>query len=259
MSRSRKSGSNRLATRLTTRLGAATFVTGSALAGPQGLGIAGADASGKADSSSGTATSQSSNAQRPADSARRTATAGAAARGPAGSSSAKAPAATAGPRAAAASTAAAAETDSTKRIPRTPHQTVVPSAASTTPPVAAASGNRNLTPHAGQAAQGSVLAIFVSNGTLSHPNAGILIGNGFSFDAITCATGVTCDGGRAGLLFGNDRSSEATTQPSSPPTTSPRSISCGCGDRWPEVSFARRFWVRCCTPGDSFRRSTDCP
>ena len=47
------------------------------------------------------------------------------------------------------------------------------------------------------------MGIFVSNGTLSHPNAGILVGNGFSYDAITCATGVTCDGGRAGFLYGN--------------------------------------------------------
>jgi hypothetical protein len=49
----------------------------------------------------------------------------------------------------------------------------------------------------------AVIAIFVANGTLSHPNAGLLIGNGFSFDGVTCATGVACNGGKAGLLFGN--------------------------------------------------------
>ncbi|WP_371744001.1 TNT domain-containing protein [Mycobacterium sp. DL592] len=43
----------------------------------------------------------------------------------------------------------------------------------------------------------------MSNGTLSHPDAGLLIGNGFSFDGITCAANTKCDGGRAGLLFGN--------------------------------------------------------
>jgi hypothetical protein len=46
---------------------------------------------------------------------------------------------------------------------------------------------------------GSVLRIFVGNGTATDPNAGILAGNGFSYDATTCPTG-TCDGGQAGLL-----------------------------------------------------------
>ena len=41
---------------------------------------------------------------------------------------------------------------------------------------------------------------FVGNGTANNPNGGLLVGNGFSYDATTCAA--TCDGGRAGL-FGN--------------------------------------------------------
>lgn len=196
----------RLATRLITRLGAATFVTGLALAGPQGLGIAGADTPGKADSSSGTATSQSPNAQRSSSSARRTAPDGAATRDSTSSRArVRGPAATAGPRAAAASTAA--EPDS---ITRTAHtsasKAVVPSAASAAPQVAAA-GTGSLTPRASHVEQGwvpgSVLAIFLSDGSLSHPDAGILVGNGFSFDGTTCATGASCNGGRAGLLFGN--------------------------------------------------------
>jgi len=44
------------------------------------------------------------------------------------------------------------------------------------------------------------IAIFVSSGTAAHPNAGLLLGNGFSYDATTCAGGVACNGGHAGLL-----------------------------------------------------------
>ncbi|WP_319430553.1 TNT domain-containing protein [Mycobacterium sp. RTGN5] len=49
----------------------------------------------------------------------------------------------------------------------------------------------------------TLLAVFVSNGTLSHPDAGLLIGNGFSFDGVTCAAATKCNGGSSGLLFGN--------------------------------------------------------
>ena len=50
---------------------------------------------------------------------------------------------------------------------------------------------------------GSVISIFISNGTAANPNAGLLIGNGFSYDAATCLVGSTCNGGRAGFLLGN--------------------------------------------------------
>src|SRR5581483_6649891 len=46
------------------------------------------------------------------------------------------------------------------------------------------------------------IAIFISNGTAAHPSAGLLIGNGFSYDASTCTGGQACNGGSAGL-FGN--------------------------------------------------------
>lgn len=49
----------------------------------------------------------------------------------------------------------------------------------------------------------SLMSILVSDGTLTHPNAGLLIGNGFSFDAVTCQAETKCEGGRAGLLYGN--------------------------------------------------------
>lgn len=46
----------------------------------------------------------------------------------------------------------------------------------------------------------SVLRIFIGNGTAANPDAGLLIGNGFSYDSSSCAS--TCNGGNAGL-FGN--------------------------------------------------------
>ena len=50
---------------------------------------------------------------------------------------------------------------------------------------------------------GPVVSIFVSDGTQSHPDAGLLIGNGFSFTTVSCAASTKCDGGRAGYLYGN--------------------------------------------------------
>lgn len=47
------------------------------------------------------------------------------------------------------------------------------------------------------------VGIFISNGTAAHPNAGLLIGNGYSWTAQTCNQGSPCDGGRSGLLVGN--------------------------------------------------------
>lgn len=44
------------------------------------------------------------------------------------------------------------------------------------------------------------IALFVGNGTESHPNAGLLLGNGYSWTAQTCNTGTACKGGRGGLI-----------------------------------------------------------
>jgi hypothetical protein len=44
------------------------------------------------------------------------------------------------------------------------------------------------------------LNFFIGNGTVEHPNAGILIGNGYSWTAETCTKGTACTGGRSGLL-----------------------------------------------------------
>ncbi|MEI6254468.1 MAG: hypothetical protein WCP30_16855, partial [Mycobacteriaceae bacterium] len=41
---------------------------------------------------------------------------------------------------------------------------------------------------------------FFGNGTAAHPDAGALIGNGFSYDAKTCVGETVCNGGKAGLL-----------------------------------------------------------
>ena len=49
---------------------------------------------------------------------------------------------------------------------------------------------------------GSILSIFVSNGTAEQPNAGLLIGNGYSYDRASCTGTGACNGGNAGLLFG---------------------------------------------------------
>ena len=44
-----------------------------------------------------------------------------------------------------------------------------------------------------------IIGIFIGNGTPQHPNAGLLIGNGYSWTAETCPTG-PCNGGNAGLI-----------------------------------------------------------
>ena len=47
---------------------------------------------------------------------------------------------------------------------------------------------------------GSILRIFVGDGTATDPNAGILLGNGFSYTSDTCTGGTACDGGNAGVI-----------------------------------------------------------
>lgn len=59
--------------------------------------------------------------------------------------------------------------------------------------------------------------IGIGNGDAEHPNAGFLIGNGFSFDPSTCAAGVTCNGGNAGLLFGNGGDGDNSSAPGEAP------------------------------------------
>ena len=50
----------------------------------------------------------------------------------------------------------------------------------------------------------AVYGIFVSNGTSGSLNAGLLVGNGYSYTAADtqCAGSFVCDGGRGGLLIG---------------------------------------------------------
>lgn len=47
---------------------------------------------------------------------------------------------------------------------------------------------------------GGLLRIFIGDGTAANPNAGLLVGNGFSYDSVSCSS--TCNGGNSGL-FGN--------------------------------------------------------
>ncbi|QEN15164.1 PecA family PE domain-processing aspartic protease [Mycolicibacterium sp. ELW1] len=49
----------------------------------------------------------------------------------------------------------------------------------------------------------------VGDGTAAHPDAGILIGNGYSWTSETCNQGAACAGGRSGLLWGNGGSGYA--------------------------------------------------
>ena len=50
----------------------------------------------------------------------------------------------------------------------------------------------------------AVYGIFVSNGTSGSPNAGLLVGNGYSYTSADtqCSGSFVCDGGRGGLLIG---------------------------------------------------------
>ncbi len=50
---------------------------------------------------------------------------------------------------------------------------------------------------------GPIVSFFISDGTRSHPDAGLLIGNGFTFTTVSCPASTRCDGGRAGYLYGN--------------------------------------------------------
>jgi hypothetical protein len=84
-------------------------------------------------------------------------------------------------------------------------RTAAPAAASSGEPVGAAKkviGLSVVSPGAaavGSWEPGSVLRIFVGNGTAENPNAGLLLGNGYSWTAATCPTG-SCTGGRGGLI-----------------------------------------------------------
>ena len=47
---------------------------------------------------------------------------------------------------------------------------------------------------------GSLWSFFFGNGTAEHPDGGILIGNGYSWTALTCTSGDACDGGDGGIF-----------------------------------------------------------
>lgn len=49
----------------------------------------------------------------------------------------------------------------------------------------------------------SILSVFFGDGTAASPHGGILIGNGFSYDAMTCGGVTACNGGNGGLLAGS--------------------------------------------------------
>ncbi|MEI6254872.1 MAG: hypothetical protein WCP30_18935, partial [Mycobacteriaceae bacterium] len=60
------------------------------------------------------------------------------------------------------------------------------------------------TPTAAAASLGNPVAdfvrFFIGNGTADNVNGGLLIGNGFNFDALSCTGGLACNGGTGGLI-----------------------------------------------------------
>ncbi len=71
-------------------------------------------------------------------------------------------------------------------------------------PAASATSRRAVAPAAAVPAKvqsdpvGGFVRLFVGDGTADRPDAGILYGNGFSYDALTCP--LSCDGGQAGAV-----------------------------------------------------------
>lgn len=47
-----------------------------------------------------------------------------------------------------------------------------------------------------------LIGMFIGNGTAEHPDAGLLIGRGYSYGTVAGDCASSCDGGRGGLLFG---------------------------------------------------------
>ncbi|MGB3480711.1 MAG: hypothetical protein WBB07_00660, partial [Mycobacterium sp.] len=60
----------------------------------------------------------------------------------------------------------------------------------------------NISPLGAFATPQTFVNFFFGNGTAANPNGGIIMGNGFSFDAETCAGITACHGGNGGF-FGN--------------------------------------------------------
>ncbi len=93
------------------------------------------------------------------------------------------------------------DTGATTTMARTSVRTGgVPAAASVVGSVAAASSPGNAPVGASRNPIANFISFFVGNGTANHPDAGLLLGNGFSYSASTCTAGTACNGGRAGLL-----------------------------------------------------------
>ena len=68
-------------------------------------------------------------------------------------------------------------------------------------PAAATAGTApNAVPTAFAEANRSLWDVFFGDGTADHPDAGILVGNGFSFTAQTCTGTSACNGGNSGLI-----------------------------------------------------------
>jgi Tuberculosis necrotizing toxin len=172
-------------TTTTGRCAAVVVAAGFGLALTTGHGIAAADSTGT--KPSGSANSSSSPSTKKSNSSKKTDTSAAAPDAAAVGTTVRSPGVvhsrpkTAKP----AKTASPAEADAATAAPGVTSAATVPTAQVAAVP----------TPD-------DLLAIFVSNGTAAHPNGGLLIGNGFSWDATTCVA-TLCGGGQAGFLQGN--------------------------------------------------------
>lgn len=185
------------------RAGAVSLTAGAMLAA--GSGIASADRGDDAGPSEGTSRASSARAGN----ANATASRAADARTPASprKSGAVRPAAAA-KSAAAANDSAPAPIESQPTVNSAPANSAPVSRVTRTAGPAAAGGPSQTlrTPTASVTAKatgaGPFLGLF-GNGTAENPDAGLLFGNGFSYDAGSCPSGTVCNGGKAGLLFGD--------------------------------------------------------
>lgn len=86
-----------------------------------------------------------------------------------------------------------------------PGSPTTPAPASAVSAMAAVTASRSGVPVAAARARPvlNFIRLFIGNGTAANPNAGLLVGNGFSYDAGTCTGTAACAGGRGGFLVGN--------------------------------------------------------
>jgi hypothetical protein len=86
---------------------------------------------------------------------------------------------------------------------QTPSAVVHPAASTTTGRAFPSGASVQATASAAGNPIQNFIDVFIGNGTAENPNAGILIGDGYSWTSGTCPPNTACTGGRSGFLFGN--------------------------------------------------------